>query len=627
MNNLKGLSRHRYRVIQTRYISITTSTCTSNSKLVLTLQNGNGRHTGTKLLPFLHSLIQLCAKGRQPIKGKACHAQVITLFGLKSDTLTSNMLINMYAKTELLDSARKLFDQMPDRTLVSWNTMITAYAKNGEEQKALLLFLEMQREGNPFTEFTLTSVVCASSAKKDSYVCKQLHASAVKALVDTNSFVGTALLDFYAKTGLIQDAIRIFESIPERSDVTWSSMVAGYVKNELFEEALALVFSSEAQPLGLLCNHFIISSVISACAGLATLIEGKQLHSIVCKSGFASNNYVASSLADMYAKCGSVKEAYATFVDAEGTNLVLWNVMISAFAKHSHSLEVMILFEKMQQVGLRPDEVTYVAILSACSHSGLVDTGRSYFNLMRTQHNILPNVVHYSCMVDILYRAGLTNEAHELMKNMPFPATASMWGSVLASCRNHRSLELAETAAKILFEMEPDNAGNYVLLSNAYAASEKWKEVAKTRKLMKENEVRKEKGKSWIEIKNTVHTFMAGEQMHPRTADIYVELDKLLEEMEKLGYKCETEYELHYVDEDRKRELLRQHSEKLALVFGLMCLPPTVPIRIMKNLQICGDCHSFMKLASSITRREIIVRDVNRFHHFRNGCCSCRDFW
>ncbi|WCJ19115.1 Pentatricopeptide repeat (PPR) superfamily protein [Euphorbia peplus] len=518
---------------------------------------------------------------------------------------------------------------MPETTIVSWNTMISTYAKNGDDQKAFLVFLEMQRQGYPFSGFTLTSLVFACCSRRDPDVCKQLHASSVKTLVDRNPFVATALLDFYAKCGLIDDAVRVFERMPEKSDVTCSSMVAGYVQNQLYEEALALAFSSiaaEELGFGLLCNQFTVSSVISACAGLGSLIQGKQIHLIVCKFGFGANIYVASSLVDMYAKCGSVKEAYATFVDAQGMNLVLWNVMISAFAKHSHSLEVSILFEKMQQIGLRPDEITYVAVLSACSHTGLVDMGQSYFNLMTTQHSISPNAVHYSCMVDILCRAGLTNEAHDLMNNMPFTATASMWGSVLASCRVHRNLELAETAAKILFGMEPDNAGNYVMLSNVYAASKKWKEAAKTRKLMKETEVRKDKGKSWIEIKNTVHTFMSGERMHPRTGDIYIELDKLVEEME-LGYKGEIEYELHDVDENQKRELLKYHSEKLALVFGLMSLPENVPIRIMKNLQICGDCHCFMKLASTITRREIIVRDVNLFHHFTNGCCSCRDFW
>lgn len=575
-------------------------------------------------LTNLRSLLQLCAKSRKPMNGKACHAQLI-YFGLEPDTLTSNMLINMYSKCGLIDFARKVFDKMPRRSLVSWNTMITTYTQNMEEQNALTLFLELQREGNPFNEFTVSSILCACAAKHDAFACRQFHAFVVKAAMDANVFVGTALLDIYAKSGLIEDANRVFEGMSERSAVTWSSMMAGYVQNELYEQAL--VFFTRALTNELEYNQFTMSSVICACAGLAAFIEGRQVHAIVCKIGFCSNNFVASSVVDMYAKCGSVKEAYTAFLDAEGKNVVLWNVMISGFAKHSHSLEVMILFEKMQQIGMRPDEVTYISVLSVCSHRGLVDTGQSYFNLMTREHNVSPNVLHYSCLVDILGRAGQIHEAYELMQNMPFVATASMWGSILASCRIHGNLKLAEIAAKNLFEMEPHNAGNYVLLSNVYAANKKWKEVAKARKLLKQNEVKKDTGKSWIEIKDKVHIFMVGETNHPRIGGIYLELDKLLEEIKKLGYKVETDNDLHDVDERRKQELLRHHSEKLALTFGLMSLPLNAPIRIMKNLRICGDCHSFMKLASTVTRREIIVRDVNRFHHFRDGCCSCGEFW
>ncbi|EEF46630.1 pentatricopeptide repeat-containing protein, putative [Ricinus communis] len=304
--------------------------------------------------------------------GKACHAQAILHFGLTADTLTSNMLINVYSKCGRIDCARKVFDKMLGRSLVSWNTMIGTYTQNGEEQKALGLFLEMQREGNPFSEFTVSTVLCASAAKSYTFVCKQLHAFAMKVAMDANVYISTALLDVYAKSGLIKEGIRVFEGMSERTAVTWSSMVAGYVQNELYEEALASF--NRARAIGLEYNQFTISSVSCACAGLAASIEGRQVHAVVCKTGFGSNSYVASSLVDMYAKCGSVKEAYIAFLDAQRTNIVLWNVMISAFAKHSHSLEVMILFEKMQQIGMHPDEVTYVSVLSACSHACIMQT-------------------------------------------------------------------------------------------------------------------------------------------------------------------------------------------------------------------------------------------------------------
>ncbi|XWS70921.1 hypothetical protein CRYUN_Cryun03dG0092000 [Craigia yunnanensis] len=573
---------------------------------------------------YLHAVLQLCARNRTPIQGKACHAQAIR-FGLLEDTTTSNILVNMYSKSGLLSCARKVFDEMPARSLVSWNTLIGSYAQSGEAQEALSLFKFMQREGNSFSEFTISSVLCACAAVCYVYVCTQLHGFAIKTAIDSNLFVGTALVDVYAKSGLVKDASCVFESMRERNVVTWSCMVVGYVQNELFEEALLLFH--RAQIMELEHDQFIFSSIICGCAGLSALIEGKQVHAIISKTGYGSNIFVASSLIDMYAKCGSVEEAYTIFTGIEEKNVVSWNTMISGFAKHARALETMISFEKMQQIGLYPNDVTYISVLSACSHMGLVDEAKSYFDLMIREHNLSPNVIHYSCMVDTLGRAGKISEAYNLMQGMPFDATASMWGSLLACCRFHENLELAEVAAKHLFEMEPDNAGNHILLSNIYAANRKWEEVARARKSLKERVVKKERGKSWIAMKDKVHTFMVGEINHPRIAEIYSKLDNLVEEMKILGYKVEIEHDLHDVEESRKQELLKHHSEKLALSFGLLCLPPSAPIRIMKNLRICGDCHSFMKHASSITQREIIVRDINRFHHFRNGCCSCGDFW
>lgn len=230
-------------------------------------------------------------------------------------------------------------------------------------------------------------------------------------------------------------------------------------------------------------------------------------------------------------------------------------------------------------------------------------------------------------MVDILGRSGLIFEAKDLIETMPFDATASIWGSLLASCRVYGNVDVAEFAAKHLFEIEPENAGNYVLLSNVYAANKKWDEVANSRKVLKESEAKKETGKSWIEIKNKVHTFVVGERNHSRIDEIYLKLEDLMVQMKKMDYKAKIDNDLHDVDENRKKELLRHHSEKLALTFGLMCLHSGAPIRIMKNLRICGDCHCFMKHASTITKRKIIVRDVNRFHHFENGLCSCKEFW
>ncbi|KAF8395426.1 hypothetical protein HHK36_019372 [Tetracentron sinense] len=574
---------------------------------------------------YLQDLLQRCARKRAAKEGKVCHGRTIQA-GLQTDTLTSNILINMYSKCGLVDFARWVFDRMPERSLVSWNTMISSHTRHGEEEEALDLFMQMQREGiTPPSEFALSSILCACAAKSAVFECQQLHAFALKNEMVSNVFVGTAVLDVYAKCYLIKDACRIFDRMPDRSAVTWSSMVAGYVQNDLYEEALMLFH--RAQIIGLEQTQFTLSAALCACASLAALIEGNQVHAVSIKTGFGSNLFVAASLIDMYAKCGSIEEAYFVFSSVKEKNVVLLNAMISGFSKHARSLEAMILFEKMQQMGISPNEVTYVSVLSACSHMGLVRKGQRYFDLMIREHNVYPNILHYSCLVDILGRAGMTHEAHDLIERLPFDATASMWGSLLASCRIHGNLEVAEVAAKHLFEIEPDNAGNHILLSNIYAEKKRWVEVARARKLLKDNGVKKEMGMSWIEVKGKVHKFVVGEGNHPQIAEIFAKLEDLAAEMMKLGYKAEIEHDLHDVEEDRKEELLRHHSEKLALTFGLIESPPCAPIRIKKNLRICGDCHSFMKFASRITGRKIIVRDTNRFHHFSDGSCSCGDFW
>ncbi|KAL4033428.1 hypothetical protein IC575_006515 [Cucumis melo] len=596
----------------------------SPSSCIVECEKPTSKDFNATHVSYVHEILKLCAKRKLFLQGKACHAQIL-LMGLKTDLLTSNILINTYSKCGSVDSARQVFDEMPSRSLVSWNTMIGSLTQNGQENEALGLLLQMQREGTPFSEFTISSVLCACAAKCALSECQLLHAFVIKAAMDLNVFVATALLDVYAKCGLMKDAVSVFESMPDRSVVTWSSMAAGYVQNEMYEEALALF--RKAWETGLKHDQFLMSSVICACAGLAAMIEGKQVNALLSKSGFCSNIFVASSLIDMYAKCGGIEESYKVFQDVERRNVVLWNAMISGLSRHARSLEVMILFEKMQQMGLSPNDVTFVSVLSACGHMGLVKKGQKYFDLMIKEHHLAPNVIHYSCMVDTLSRAGQTFEAYDLISKMPFNASASMWGSLLASCRTHGNLELAEFAAKKLFDIEPHNSGNYLLLSNMYAANGKWDEVAKMRKLLKESDVKKERGKSWIEIKDKVHLFMVGERNHPKIVEIYSKLNEVMDELQKLGYKAETQHDLHQVGESIKQELLRHHSEKLAFIMGLLFLPPSAPIRIMKNLRICGDCHSFMKLASKFVCRDVIVRDTNRFHHFKNGCCSCGDFW
>ncbi|CAN6456533.1 unnamed protein product [Victoria cruziana] len=572
----------------------------------------------------LQQLMLDCIRRRSISEGKICHGKVIQA-GMQMDILMSNILINMYSRCGFIDIAKELFSKMPERSVVSWNTMIGTYTQNQEKEEALKLFVLMLREGVQPNEFTLPSIFCACAAKTALVESRQLHAYVIKSALHSNIYVGTSLLDVYAKCNLIEDSSFIFEDMPEKSDVTWSSMIAGYVQNDLHEEALNLLHRAQKQ--GLELTKFTLSSALSACASLAALIEGNQIHSIILRSGLNLDLFVVASLVDMYAKSGCIEEAYYAFSIADKRNIVLWNAMISGFSKHARCRETMIVFEKIQQSGANPNEITYIAVLSACGRGGFVNEARCYFNLMFRDCNVKTNVNHYACMVDVLGRAGMLLEADELIKKMPFKPTASMWGSLLGSCRNHGNIQLAEIAAQRLFELEPKNAGNHVLLSNIYAANGKWVDVSESRKRLKDSGVQKEKGKSWVEVKGTVHSFVVGEMYHSRINEIYKKLEDLTEKIKVIGYRAEIDHDLHDVGEEYKEKLLRHHSEKLALAFALISIPIGIPIRIMKNLRVCGDCHSFMKLASKVTGRLIIMRDTNRFHHFKEGHCSCRDYW
>uniref|UniRef100_A0A803MZ56 DYW domain-containing protein n=1 Tax=Chenopodium quinoa TaxID=63459 RepID=A0A803MZ56_CHEQI len=268
-----------------------------------------------------------------------------------------------------------------------------------------------------------------------------------------------------------------------------------------------------------------------------------------------------------------------------------------------------------------------VAVLSACAHAGLIDRAKQYFYAMYSDYGVVPSPRHYTCMIDLLGRAGSLDEAQHLIRNMPFSPDAATWGALLGAAKVHGNIELAEKAAENIFKMEPDNSGMYVLLSNLYAASGRWYDVRQMRLKMRDKGIKKVPGYSWLEVQNNIHTFAAGDTCHPEKDRIYSFLEELESRMKQDGYVSSIKLVLHDVDEEEKEHMLKYHSERLAVVYGILTLPKHKPIRVMKNLRICEDCHTAIKHISKLERRLIIVRDSNRFHHFKQGECSCGDYW
>eukprot|EP01018_Ginkgo_biloba_P011552 Gb_34236 [translate_table: standard] len=570
------------------------------------------------------AVLRACASLAALEQGKQVHSHVI-ITGFELDIVSNNVLIDMYSKCKCIDDAQRLFVRMSKRDVVSWNAMLAGYSQNGHGEAALKVFWQMQSADMELNQFAFSSVMraCASLAALERG--KQIHSHIIKTEFESNVFVGSSLVDMYAKCARIEDARHVFDKMPNPNVVSWTTIIAGYVQSEQGEEALKLFCQLPLH--GIKPDQFVFSSVLSACASLSALEHGRQIHAQTIKSGFEPQIFAGNALIDMYSKSGCIRDARQIHDIMPTRDVISWTAMIAGCAQHGCGNEALQYFEQMQHAGLKPNHITFVCVLSACSHAGLVDEGRCYFDAMIQDHGIRPTSEHYACMVDLLGRAGHMKEAEEFIHKMPFEPCASIWGALLGACRVHGNMEVGTRAAERLLELEPQCAGTHVLLSNIYAAAGRWDDVAKVRKLMKDRGVKKEPGVSWIEAKNKVHAFVVGDRLHPQSEGIYAMLEDLTSQMKDAGYVPDTNYVLHDVEEEHKEHLLCHHSEKLALAFGLISTPPGVTIRITKNLRVCGDCHSSIKFISKIVGREITVRDTNRFHHFNNGLCSCGDYW
>ncbi|EYU26534.1 hypothetical protein MIMGU_mgv1a024701mg, partial [Erythranthe guttata] len=433
----------------------------------------------------------------------------------------------------------------------------------------------------------------------------------------------------YMRDGTFELARELFDKMPVKNIVSWTSMISGYTQNGLADNALQLFDEMSRQDSEMKPNWVTIMSVLPACAHSSALERGKKIHNFAQEKGLDSHPSVQTALVGMYAKCGSLADARWCFdrIKPNSKNLVSWNSMITAYASHGLGMEAVQTFEDMIESGVGPDGISFTGLLSGCSHSGLVDIGLRYFDSMSSVYLVEKKHEHYACVVDLLGRAGRLVEAYELISRMPMQAGPSVWGSLLAAGRCHRNLEIAELAAKKLFVLEPENSGNYVILSNMYAEAGMWEEVDSLRGVLKSKCVKKNPGCSWIEMNGKAHLFLGGDASHAQTREIYSFLEELPEKMKAAGYVPDTRFALHDISEEEKEFSLTTHSEKLAIAFGLLNSKGGEVLRVTKNLRICGDCHTAIKFISKIYDREIVVRDVNRFHRFKEGSCSCGDYW
>ncbi|KAL5549363.1 hypothetical protein UlMin_004594 [Ulmus minor] len=476
-----------------------------------------------------------CANLEELNHGRLAHSWVFRI-GLDRDGHVSHSLITMYARCGDLGCARKVFDEISERDLVSWNSMISGYSKMGYAKDAVELFQKMKDAGFEPVEMTLVSILGACGDLGDLSLGRWVEEFVVVHKLKLNSYLGSSLIDMYGKCGDLSSARRIFDSMLKKDRVTWNAMISGYAKNGMSDEATKIFDGMKTA--GIDPDKRTLVMMLSACASVGALDKGKLINEYASQKGFQHDIFVATALVDMYAKCGSLENALRVFKEMPQKNEVSWNAMISALASHGRAVEAISLFKCMVEEGAaaRPNDITFVGVLSACVHAGLVDEGRQLFNLMKSSFGLVPKIEHYSCMVDLLARAGHIYEAWELIEKMPEKPDEVSLGALLAASQKCRNADITERVMQLLLALEPSNSGNYVISSKIYAKFERWDDSARMRVLMRQRGVSKTPGCSWIEIENQLHEFRAGDSLHDSSTNIYGMFRLLNEDLKREGY-------------------------------------------------------------------------------------------
>ncbi|WOL19824.1 hypothetical protein Cni_G28626 [Canna indica] len=610
------------------------------------------------------SVISLLKISKTPRDLRQLHALAIKT-GLFRDPLIAAEVLrsSVLFKHRDLRYGRSVFDQMPEPNCFSWNTLIRAYAESDDSPfEALVLFSRMLLcENTQPNQFTFPSALKACALVEAIEAGKQIHGHVIKlgwggdAFVLTNlvrmyAFCGfmedaqklveksslfpdneasivlhNILIDGYFRLGMVEHARKVFDRMENKSVVSWNGMISKYAQIGYLKEAISVFRQMQLE--GVKHNYVTLVSVLPAIARLGALELGEWVHAYAEKNNIEVDDVLGSALVDMYSKCGNIDKAVQVFEKLPKHNPITWSSVIGGLAMHGRANEAIDYFRRMEKDGVTPTDVVFIGVLNACSHAGLVAEGRSYLDRMVKLYGLSPRIEHYGCLVDMLGRAGLLEEAEELLLNMPVKPDHVIYKALLASCKRHGNAKIGMHIANRLMEQVSDDGDSYVLLSNLFASLGDWGNVAKVRLLMKKLDVRKDPGCSWITVNGKIHEFVVEDYSHPQSKEIYLMLEEMTDKLQEAGYVPDTTQVLLNIDEEKKEMALFYHSEKIAIAFGLISTSPGTTLHVVKNLRICGDCHSSTKLISKIYGRKIIVRDRSRFHHFDNGVCSCNEYW
>ncbi|PIA54683.1 hypothetical protein AQUCO_00900921v1 [Aquilegia coerulea] len=474
-------------------------------------------------------VLSVCGTALAIAEGKQLHGHIVKRQYL-NNTAVGNALLTMYCKCGMIKEVELLFDELPDKNHISWTAIVTGLYHQECFKKALEQFSLMRQSGIIPNEHTYAIALASCGGMEFPAYGRMYHAQTIKSGMNLGEFVGTAIVDMYSRYGEMIDAGKQFEETGiMTTEVSWNALVSGYIRNGKNEEAME-AFCKMVRD-GVMCDHFTYSNILKGCSSLPSLASGEQIHSQVIKTNYISHMHVGSSLIEMYANCSNFAEADLIFNEMPMRDIVSWNSIIKAYSLQGCPKKALVLVRKMIEEGIKPTSATFLTILSSCSHSGLVQEGQECFISMIQDFKISPDEKHYSCMVDLLGRAGQLKDARDFINNLPIKPNASIWRPLLAACRYHKNLQMAEFVAARILEMDPGDPTVYVALSNMYAEIGRWVDVEKQRKMLGHNGMKKEPGCSWIEINNKVYKFYSRDLTHTDMPKIYEILDILVREM------------------------------------------------------------------------------------------------
>ncbi|KAL4579035.1 hypothetical protein LXL04_015170 [Taraxacum kok-saghyz] len=539
-----------------------------------------------------------------------------------NDGFIGDRLVSLYARLGYIQDAHQLFDEIPNKDSVSWNSIISIFSQKGEVNLSLNAFYRMRHEYQIYpNDITLISLIPACGTAEGSY----LHGFSVKNGLSSELKVSNSLINMYGKFGHFNSASKLFNTIKSPNLVSWNSIINIHIQNGFIEESI--FYFNSMRRANIYPDQATIVTILHGCADIGVGKLADALHGNILCSGLDTNIPILTTLLTVYAKSGRLTSSCKLFKKIKKPDTIAWTAMLSGYAIHGYGKQAIEHFNLMIQKGVKPDHVTFTHVLSACSHSRLVTEGQRFFNIMSSVYKIKPRLDHYSCMVDLFGRSGNLQKARGLIDSMPMEPNSAIWGALLNGCKVHNNIDLGEEVSRKLFELNPSDSRNYIMLSSLYSKAGRWGDFSKVRALMKSRNVVKTAGCSFIEHDRKIYRFVVGDRMHVESEKIYGKLEEVMGRIGEVGYVANREFVLDDLEEEVRDDLVGKHSEKLAMAFGLLVCDEKMPIVITKNLRICGDCHNMAKFVSVVENRVIVIRDTKRFHHFSDGLCSCGDYW